>query len=470
MQSMSIPSKPAWSFNRPGTPTLAGILLNVALALCAAAAAGMEAVETMAATPGSASTVWSLTWNGGAQDEPVAADFLPSPGLRVVTWSGTVLAISSQGELLWTAETGLSGDAKAIRLRADGSMALLSETPNLHLTVLDSGGTLLWSAPGPVAPGPDGIHGRLQPPWWDEAGQRWLVAAGIERDFAALAFTDDGAALPVLRWAPPAPEHVKVLRATSLLPLTAGGVIMSGLVYPASSGPASPPVWWTVALDGHGAELWRQLSDGGTARDAFSGAYLLASDPIVLWANDESDCGNFSLYLWALDAATGNEIWRRTWPLLPTPSCDGFDPLDVVVDSGSIWAHGLLKQHSTGLFNAPQVLKLDPGSGVLQWSATDGHDMLRAVASPGNSGVTLLSSGFPTSGALPVVASSWDASGNACRHATLMTQMTPLAAWQLVDGDRLLVGRRFDPTTGEDLEVTRVRGLDCNDLFASGFE
>lgn len=431
------------------------------------------------AAQGDSAPSWSVVWDGGANDRTVAAGFSAAHGIRVLTESGSLLAISAEGVVLWTVETGLEGEMKALSLRDDGVTAVLAETGSgfpvrdLHFAVVDAGGALLWSRMRADAGGRMGIREQVPAPYWDEAGQRWLLPGRVQSDFAALGYTDTGTELPDIRWTPPTPSAASTLRASSVLPRPGGGVLLAGIVFPIVQGPTAVPVWWTVALDAGGNEVWRNVSDGGTQHDAFSGAHLLSADPVILWANDETACGVFSLHLWSLHPQSGQALWARTWPLeTAAPDCkgfiSGFSPDEVRIDGASIVAGGLVAE------NIAQVFAADADTGLPRWHATQGSQMIATRLALGPDDIMLLSSQFPPggSGAPPLIASAWRSHGVQCQSPQQVAgaNMRLLAAWADNQGRRFLVGTRWSAATFEDVVVHMDAGLGCGPLFKDGFE
>lgn len=184
-----------------------------------------------------AASNWTVVWDGGAQDRAVAADHSITHGLRVLTESGALLAVSSEGSVLWSVETGLPGDFKAVALRDDGVTVVLAETGSnfrdLQLSAIDPQGALKWSKPRAQLAGSTGIEHRAPAPVWDDAGRRWLVPARVGMDFAAIGFSDAGDALPDIRWTQRRVQQRLRIRDMELRPSTAS---KTGFRLPAQSG------------------------------------------------------------------------------------------------------------------------------------------------------------------------------------------------------------------------------------------
>lgn len=428
-----------------------------------------------------AHSAWPFSWDFASRsDAPVAARVGPGGDLWLLAESAVqglaferavLLRIDRGGNLLWgTEDPGLFAPS-ALALRPDGSaLAIGVEVDGtFRATAFAPDGTIRWSRRRPEL-APDSVFsGPHAEPIWDEVLSAWRVPAGIEGDLAVVSFGANGEALPELRWSPPAGTG----RANSLLLRPGGGLLLAGTIQD-----SPPPGWWVVAFDAKGTELWRHFESGAAPAGAFGGAVLLSTDPVRLWAVDETACGIFSLLLWALDAATGAPIWDTTWP--PPGDCDSFTPYTVALAGDRIFAGGL------GDVDDIDATQLDPIA--LAVNATNGEvDWARTVASPsfgidsalvvGEDGILLASSHFPPGGfgTAPLSIAAWSLAGRACVIPSQpLPARVPFALAQPATGGgaaihRLLVGGTYDPSTAEDVLVQRVVDA-CSTLFADGFD
>lgn len=431
---------------------------------------------------------WPLVWDfDGRGDDPVAARLgangAAAGDLWVLTSSSAqgqlspqavLLRLGPDGGIVWTGEDPDLPTPQALALRDDGSTLVIGrDGAGLRATAFTAAGTLAWSRSRSGVAADNPLNGPQASPIWDagaaEGAGAWRIPCGLGGDFAVLSFTAAGDPLPDIVWSPPAGDG----RATSLLPRASGGLLVAGLVN------LTPPGWWTVALDAAGGEVWKHFDDGGTGAGIFTGAFLLSADPVRLWADDETLCGVFSLYLWALDAATGTPLWDATWPPNEVPNCNGFIPDSVALEGDRIVAAGVGNVPPVGASFDPIAVSFDAASGTHQWArvfagATTG---IRAEIASIDGGALVASTLFPSPnpGPTPLWLAAWDRDGGACGAPRALVPARVNAALTVPAGGStaaaLLVGYGFNflGATQEDLVVQRVDDP-CAGLFRDGFE
>jgi hypothetical protein len=254
-----------------------------------------------------------------------------------------------------------------------------------------------------------------------------------------------------------------------VLPRADGGLLISGS---ASLLPA-PPGWWTVALDAEGGEVWRHFSQGAFAAGVFSGAFLLSSDPVRLWANDETECGVFSLLLWSIDAITGDPLWTATWPPQDSPvPCRSMTPHSVVLAGDRVIAGGKSNVHPLDSEKSV-ALSFDAVTGASLWArAFDDStaSVVQGQAAATEDKVLLATSLFHQPGEdAPLKLSTWYSDGTTCVEATPLQTARVIAVLPTADAGVILVGSRFSASTANDLIVQRT-DVPCQWRFADGFE
>lgn len=445
-------------------------------------------VAALLAGAAGARAEWPLIWDfDGRGDDPVAARLGANGASEGDLWvllssyaqgqaspQAVLLRIAPDGGIVWTGEDPDLHRPQAMALRDDGTTLVVGrEGTGIRVSAFDAAGTLAWSRSRSGVAADIALDGPQASPIWDESaagGGAWRYPCGVGGDFAVLSFSAAGDPLPDLLWSLPAGDG----RATSLLPRPGGGLLVAGL-----RENVAPPGWWTVALDSAGTEVWSTFDNGGTVAGIFTGAFLLSADPVRLWADDETHCGLFSLYLWALDAATGAPLWDTTWPPNGVPNCDSFTPDSVVLAGDRILAAGVGSVAGIGASFDPIAVSFDAATGVNQWSqafvgATTG---IRAeVASPGG-GALIASTLFPSPnpGPTPLWAAAWDRDGASCGAPRELLPARVNAALPLPAAGgtaaALLVGYAFQfaGSSLEDLVVQRLEDP-CAGLFRDGFE
>ncbi|MEO7793956.1 MAG: PQQ-binding-like beta-propeller repeat protein [Thermoanaerobaculia bacterium] len=425
---------------------------------------------------------WPLVWDfDGRSDTPVAAVAGAGGDLWVLSDSnvqggsmsrGVLLRIASDSEIIWATDDPLLTAPAALAVRADGAAIAIGWLANaVQLTAFDADGAIAWSRSRSGLTNEFGFRGPTPAPSWDPEGNpagggAWRIPVGLGGDFAVLSFAPNGEPLPDIVWSPPAGEG----GATSLLPRPGGSLLVAGIVEN-----VSPPGWWIVALDAKGGVDWSRFEDGETQAGAFSGAFLLSADPVRVWADDETMCGNFSLRVWSLDAKSGAPLWASTWPTGGSPECESFTPESVTIAGGRILASGIAKVPASGASFDPTAVSIDAATGELQWArvfdgATTG--LRTAIASPDGSAL-LASSLFPnpSPGPTPLWLASWDRDGAACAPPLELLPARIQSSFALPDEGLLLVGKVFSGVggTADDLVLQRVDNP-CAALFVDGFE
>ncbi len=431
---------------------------------------------------------WPLVWDfDGRGDEPVVARHGVSGAAAGDIWiltssyaqgqplpQAVLLRIAPDGGVVWTVGDPDLHAPQALALRDDGTTLVLGrEGTGFRATTFTAAGTIAWSRSRSGVAADVALNGPHASPIWDvSAGGgsgAWRIPCGLAGDFAVLSFTAAGDPLPDVVWSPPTADG----RATSVLPRAGGGLLVAGL-----TDSLSPPGWWTVALDAAGAEVWKHFDDGGTVAGIFTGAFLLSADPVRLWADDETHCGVFSLYLWALDAATGAPLWDATWPPNDVPNCNSFTPDAVTLEGDRIVAAGVGNVTPVGASFDSIAVSFDAASGTHQWArvfagATTG---IRAEVAAIGGGALVASTLFPNPnpGPTPLWVAAWDRDGGSCGAPRELIPARVNAALSVPGGATeaaLLVGYGFNlaGTTQEDLVVQRLEDP-CAGLFRDGFE
>ncbi len=305
----------------------------------------------------------------------------------------------------------------------------------------------------------DQMFGTPAEPTWSESDAEWWMPVGKNGKFAVVGYDIAGTAIPEWSWAPPA----GIGSATAVQARTGGGFFVAGTFHDG----ATPPGWWTVAVDGSGGELWRHFDDGDTGADLFSGAKFLATedDSLIACAIDETACGVFSLRLWSLNPTDGTERWSRSWP--PPGDCSSFVPHSVVASGDRIIATG----GSTALSNT--VLSFDNADGALLWQRefSGSTSVVNSAVSSRDGSALVATSLFPNPnpGPLPLWAAAWDRSGTACGEPQELLPARVTASVRGRGNRWLIVGYGFSSETLEDIVVQAVRSP-CGLLFGDGFE
>ncbi len=425
----------------------------------------------------SAGAEWPLIWDfDGRTDDAVAAQLGSGGDLWVLTSSSVqggstpravLLRIDAQGALTWASDEPEISRPVAFALNADGEALVLGRIQsNLRVTAFGPEGQILWSR---TRAGLDNDEARFGPdaaPIWDAAGAAWRIPVGIAGDFAAVSFSASGDPLPDRIWSPPS----GTAQASSVLPRPDGGLLISG----SADVSPSPPGWWTVALDAAGAEVWSRFEDGDTASGVFSGAFLLSSDPVRVWADDETTCGLFSLRLWSFDATTGTPLWEATWPAVDTTNpCRSMTPRSAMLVGNRIVASGISNVFSpTSAFDSV-ALSFDATTGALAWarSFVGATGALSNNVASTDGGALLATSLFPVPnpGPSPLWLTAWDSEGVACSEPTALLPARVLTTLATADTGWIVVGSSFNSITADDVIVQRTDNP-CLVRFVDGFE
>jgi outer membrane protein assembly factor BamB len=413
---------------------------------------------------------WPLLWDGGgSSDDAIAATLGPADRLYVLvrsSQSGTptvLLCVDVDGSIVWQGVDPGMTVPLGLTVREDGTALVVGSAPGsiLRSTAFTaSDGALQWSRDRADVSWTPPRFGDPAQPVWSATEERWWIPARKNGEFVVLNYDEAGNSTEDWTWPLPNGEG----GASSVRPRAGGGFYVAGSL---EAGPL-PPGWWTVAVDALGSELWSHFEDGDTPFDTFSNAFLLGQglDELILWANDETDFGLFSLRLWALDPEDGSRLWAVTWP---EDSMSHTETRSVVASGGRVLAAG-----STEAFGSTAeafLLSFDATDGDLVWTSGTGQvgTTEARLASRDGSALLALTQSPVIPGPPPLSTFAWSRDGQSCSESLELLPGRVVATLLGAEGQWWVVGMTFSPENGNDVLIQQ-RFDPCFQVFGDGFE
>lgn len=381
-----------------------------------------------------------------------------------------LLRINSEGSVVWEGVDPQMSRPVSFALRPDGSALVAArQDDGIRVTAFSAlDGSIMWSRERTDLEWTPPLFSEHYPsPIWSEVHVGWRIPLQKGGDFAVAGWNVNGEPTPDWIWTP----HKGSGGASSVRARPDGGLYVAGSVQAAGE---QAPGWWIVASDASGVELWSDFEDGDTQASIHSNPSFLApwtapvgdGDPLIAWANDETNFGLFSLRIWSLDTATGNLLWATTWP---PPGMTSFDPESVVLSAGSILATG-----STDAFGSSgdaAVLSFDANTGALNWEA--GYavptSVLSTAISSGAQAALLSASLFPVPNGspTPLRTAAWNPDGTPCSDTPELLPTRVVASVYVQPNSWFALGNGSAP--GQFI-IQRLGNPCTTLLFADGFE
>ncbi len=374
------------------------------------------------------------------------------------------LRYADDGALIWRQDESFSRGAKhAMKTAGDGTTILvIAERFRLLLRKFDSTtGATVWERQRNLSNSVEAGSIMVAALARDAQFSQILIAVPDQDDFLIARYTEDGDALPDIRWG--IENSVDVPTAIGVR--SDGGFVVAGFE---NTTAIEHTAYRTLGFDAAGNPIFSHR-EVGPRGSLFTPAWLTLdrADNVYVVGGPESTCGLFLVKAWKLDAI-GQHSWSYS---APTNPCDNFEPLGfsvlpdgdlVIVGKAELAKFGLIRLNQDGL----QDWKL-------AWGGAAGGNHATSESFAVNDEGRIRVGGFQSAGSTSnLQLAEWTSEGQFCgSHLGVEnSNATTIVPW----GTDWAVGSnsRFTAATNVDAVLTRWPALDCavNAIFADAFE